>query len=71
MNQINYTQMSDEELRAYFLSHREDKIALKTYLDRLGDRPRQIITTADDPDFEEKIQAAALRQIQATGNRKN
>jgi hypothetical protein len=24
------------------------------YLDRLGDRPREIITTVDDPDFDEK-----------------
>jgi len=64
MSQINYAVMSDQELKQYFLLHREDKIALRAYLDRLGDRPHHIITTVDDPDFEAKIQAAVLKQIQ-------
>ncbi|MEH2334602.1 DUF6887 family protein [Nostoc sp.] len=67
MSQVNYAAMSDEELRQYFLLHREDKIALRAYLDRLGDRPRNIITTVDDPDFDAKIQAAILKQMQAAG----
>lgn len=57
MNQTNYAAMSDRELRQYFLRHREDKLALRAYLDRLGDRPRHIISTADDPDFEAKMEA--------------
>jgi hypothetical protein len=65
MSQVNYAAMSDRELKKYFLRHREDKTALQAYLDRLGDRPREIITTVDDPDFDEKIQAAILRQLQA------
>jgi hypothetical protein len=65
MNQVNYAAMSDEELRRYFLQHRDDKIALRVYLNRLKDRPREIITTVDDPDFDAKIQAAILRKIQA------
>jgi hypothetical protein len=65
MSQVNYATMSDRELKQYFLRHREDKTALQTYLDRLGDRPQEIITTVDDPDFDEKIQAAILRQLQA------
>jgi hypothetical protein len=65
MNQVDYTVMSDVELRQYFLRHREDKDALQAYLDRLGDRPRQVITTVDDPDFDAKIQAAILRKMQA------
>lgn len=68
MSQVNYAAMSDEELRRYFLRHREDKMALRAYLDRLSDRPRKIITTVDDPDFDTKIQAAILRQIQAADN---
>lgn len=68
MSQINYTAMSDEELRRYFLRHREDKMALRAYLDRLRDCPRKIITTVDDPDFDTKIQAAILRQIQAAND---
>ncbi|MEH2389773.1 MAG: hypothetical protein V7K14_29235 [Nostoc sp.] len=65
MSQVNYAAMSDQELRQYFLRHREDKIAIRVYLDRLGDRPRNIITTVDAPDFDAKIQAAILKQIQA------
>ncbi|XHX77968.1 MAG: hypothetical protein RBJ76_26625 [Stenomitos frigidus ULC029] len=34
----------------------------------MGDRPRNIITTVDDPDFDTKIQAAILRQMQAAEN---
>lgn len=66
MSQVNYAAMSDDELRQYFLRHREDKKALRAYLDRLSDRPRHIITTVDDPDFDTKIQAAILRQMQAS-----
>ncbi len=65
MNQINYADMSDKELRQYFLRHREDKMALQAYLDRLSDRPRNIITTVDDPDFDAKVQAAIRQRIQA------
>jgi hypothetical protein len=67
MSNIDYTAMSDEELRRYFLRHREDKMALRAYLDRLGSKPCKIITTVDDPDFEIKIQAAILQKMQATG----
>jgi hypothetical protein len=66
MSQVNYAAMSDEELRQYFLRHREDKMALRAYLDRLSDRPRNLIATVDDPDFDVKIQAAILRKMQAT-----
>ena len=68
MSQVNYTALSDQELRQYFLLHREDKLALQAYLERLGDRPRTVITTVDDPDFDAKIQAAVLKQMQAAGN---
>ena len=68
MSQVNYAAMSDEELRRYFLRHREDKIALQAYLARLSDRPRNLITTVDDPDFDVKIQAAILRKMQAVDN---
>lgn len=65
MNPVNYTAMSDRELRQYFLRHREDKDALRAYLDRLGDRPREMITTVDNPDFDTKIEAEIRRQLQA------
>ncbi|MCV3215752.1 hypothetical protein OGM63_19940 [Plectonema radiosum NIES-515] len=64
MSQINYAAMSDEELRQYFLQHRQDKMALQAYLDRLNTRPRNVITTLDDPDFDVKVQAAIRQQMQ-------
>ncbi len=63
MSEVNYAVMSDQELRQHFLLHREDKIAFRAYLDRLGDRKREIITTVDAPDFDEKIQVAVLRKM--------
>ncbi len=66
MSQINYAVMSDQELRQHFLRNREDKLALRAYLDRLRDRPHSIITTVDDPDFDAKIRAAVLRQMQSS-----
>lgn len=69
MSMVNYAAMSDEELRRYFLQHRDDKAALGAYLDRLSERPREVITTVDDPDFDAKIQAAVLRQMQAADNK--
>lgn len=68
MSQVNYAAMSDQELRRYFLLHCEGKTALRVYLDRLDDRPRNIITTVDDPEFDTKIQAAVLRKTQAPDN---
>jgi hypothetical protein len=65
MSQVNYAAMSDKELKQYFLQHREDKAALQAYLDRLNAVPRELITTVDDPDFDLKIQAAIMRQMQA------
>jgi hypothetical protein len=71
MSQVNYAAMSDQELRQHFLRHREDKIAFREYLDRLNDRPQNIITTVDDPDFDTKIQAAILRQMEVSGDSGN
>lgn len=64
MNQVNYDAMSDAELKQYFLQHREDT-ALQAYLNRLNKRPRMIIATPGDPDFDSKIQAAIRQQLQA------
>jgi hypothetical protein len=69
MNQVNYTTMSNEELRQHFLRHRDDKTALRAYLDRLSERPHEIITTVDDPDFDAKIQSAILRKMQTESSK--
>jgi hypothetical protein len=64
MSQVNYDAMSDAKLRQYFLRHREDKAALQAYLDRLNQHPRTIIARPNDPDFDEKIQAAIRQQLE-------
>lgn len=63
MSQIDYAAMSYQELRRYFLSHREDKAALDAYLAKRRERSLQVITTVDDPDFDTKIQAAVRQQL--------
>jgi predicted metal-dependent RNase len=65
MSQINYAAMSDRELKQYFLQNRQDREAMETYLDRVNQRPRQIIASPGDPDFNEKIQAAIRQKLQA------
>ena len=64
MNPINYETMSDAELKNYFLKHRNNKIAFQAYLDRINRNPKQVIANPNDPDFDEKIQAAILNKLQ-------
>jgi hypothetical protein len=71
METINYSAMSDEDLKSYFLQHREDKLALENYLDRVGDRPYQVITTVDDPEFDAKIHAVTKQKILNNNNDKS
>ncbi len=70
MSRINYDAMSDAELKQYFLKHRGDQAAFQAYLDRINQRPRRIIASLDDRDFDEKVQAA-IRQKLETARRRN
>lgn len=63
MSQIDYAAMSDEELKHYFLNHRQDKAALEAYLLRRHQRSLPIITRVNDDDFEAKIKASILEQM--------
>ncbi len=63
MSSVDYGAMSDQELRHYFLTHRDDNAALQAYLARRRERPRHVITAIDDPDFDDKIQNAIHQQI--------
>lgn len=69
MSGINYDAMSDAELKQYFLKHRGDHAAFQAYLDRINQRPRRIIASPDDPDFDEKVQAAIRQKLEAARNR--
>ncbi len=67
MPQVNYDLMSTPELKQYFLKHRGNQTAFQAYLDRINQHPLRIIASPDDPDFDEKVQAA-IRQKLAAGN---
>jgi predicted metal-dependent RNase len=68
MSQVNYNEMSDQELKQYFLQNRQDQAALEAYLDRLNQRPQNIIASPGDVDFNEKIQAAIRQKLQVLEN---
>jgi hypothetical protein len=63
MTQVDYAAMTDQQLKQYFLKHRADQAALQTYLDRRNQRPKVVIATVDDPDFDQEIQAAIEQQL--------
>lgn len=65
MSRFNYDSMSDSELKQYFLKHRGDRGAFQAYLDRLNQRPRRIIAKPNDPDFDEKVQAAIRQKLES------
>ncbi len=68
MSRVNYNAMSNAELKEYFLKHRGDRTALQAYLDRINQRPLRIIASLDDPDFDDKVQAAIRQKLEAARN---
>ena len=64
MSKINYENMTDAELKQYFLKHRNNKSALQAYLERINQNPREVIANPNDPNFDQKIQAAILKKLQ-------
>jgi hypothetical protein len=69
MSQTNYDAMSDAELKQYFLKYRGDQTAFQVYLDRINQRPRTIIASPNDPDFDEKVQAAIRQKLESARSR--
>ncbi|ACB51368.1 unknown [Crocosphaera subtropica ATCC 51142] len=69
MSEINYDQMSDQELRQYFLEHKNDQPALQAYLQRRNKQRRQVITKVGDPDFDLKIEKAIKSKLESRINR--
>lgn len=64
MSGINYNTMSDQELRQYFLVHKNDQSALQAYLERRNQQPREVITKVGDLDFDLKIEKAIKTKMQ-------
>jgi hypothetical protein len=65
MSQVDFDTMSDAELKRYFLANRQDQAAFQAYMDRFNQRPKTLIASPSDPDFDEKIQAAIRRKLEA------
>jgi hypothetical protein len=73
MSQINYALMSDQELKQYFLEHRDDVEAFQAYMDRRQSRPPQEpILAADEVDlpFEEQMKLIDERMRSRFGDPK-
>jgi hypothetical protein len=65
MSQVDYTGMSDRELKQYFLKHRDDEVAFQAYLERRRRKSSGVIAKVGDPDFDSKIEAAILQKLQS------
>jgi hypothetical protein len=62
MAEVNYAAMSDAELKQLFRQG-QNEAALQVYLDRLNQKPKHVIATANDPDFDQKIEAEIQRRL--------
>ena len=69
MLEINYDQMSDQQLRKYFLEHKNEQSALQAYLKRRNQPPKQVITKVGDSDFDVKIEKAVKSKLENRINR--
>lgn len=63
MTQINYSTMSDQDLKRYLLNHRDDREAFYAYMDRRHSRSPKMIVPFDDPQWEEKMRAVIRAQL--------
>jgi hypothetical protein len=65
MKQVNYAEMSDQELKHYLVKHRDDQAAFHAYLDRRQARSNKTIIELDDPDWQGKVMAVIQEQLNA------
>ncbi len=50
MKSVNYTNMSDQELKQYLLEHKDNKEAFHAYLDRKQQHPKQVLIGVNELD---------------------
>lgn len=62
MSNPDFSVMTDEELRAYVLSHRQDQTAFHAYVDRMQQRPPIAIIEPDEWS-EERMQQILKEKI--------
>ncbi|MEH1907584.1 MAG: hypothetical protein V7L05_21330 [Nostoc sp.] len=63
MNKVNYAAMSDQGLKSYLLTHKDDKEAFYAYMDRRKSRHGDAAIKLNDPAWEEKIIAMIQKQL--------
>ena len=71
MSKTNYVKMSDQELKCYFLEHRDDAEAFNAYMDRLNAKSRHPIILADELahlSAQEQVQLIAQRLQERFGD---
>ena len=71
MNHINYEQMDDKQLKAYFLAHRQDRAAFEAYMDRINQKNLQVIIAEGEIDhlsFDEQVKIIAEKLSPSINN---
>jgi hypothetical protein len=64
MSNLNYATMTDQELKHYFLAHRDEQEAFHAYMDRLNARPKTTLIAANELDgltWDEQVKLATTR----------
>lgn len=68
---VNYSTMSEQELKHYMLEHRNDVSAFHAYMDRVYARPQQTVIEPDDPEWEAKVIASIRDQMGSSDSNGN
>lgn len=63
MSKVDYSNMSNQELREYFLANRDNQSALQAYLERKNNQQRKVIAKVGDIDFDLKIEKAIQEKL--------
>jgi len=65
MSKPDFSVMTEQELRAYVLNHRQDKAAFEAYLDKVHERPP--IAVVEPEDWSESRMQQVLDEIKRRG----
>lgn len=57
-----FESMTDQELKRYFLKHRDEE-SFHAYMDRRYARPNRHVVSADDPEWQQKVVSSIKRQL--------
>lgn len=63
MSKINFNAMTLDEVKRYFLGHRDDQEAFYAYMDKLHGDNRLIVIDPTDPNSETHAQSAIQQKL--------